>query len=264
MRNLRLCIAYDGTDFLGWQQTQEGPSIEAALKTACERLLRHPVTLQAASRTDVGVHAAGQVVNFFTENTDWECHRLLRALNSTLPKTIVVRELEDAIESFHPTLHNTGKEYHYHVCAQATQLPQHRRLSWHMPEPLDRDLMQQAMSLLVGEHDFKAFCNQRKQLVYDTYVRQLRRFTLTSLPSGQLRFELEGSAFLYKMVRNLVGTVVDIGRGRLPLASLPAILDSRDRTRAGVTAPAHGLVLWQVFYAEGTKDVNDVKDLKDE
>lgn len=248
MRNLRLCIAYDGTDFLGWQQTKEGPSIEGTLGNALERLLRHPVSLQAASRTDVGVHAAGQVVNVLTSDTNWECHRLMQSLNGTLPRAIAVLAVDEMPLAFHPTLDNLGKEYHYYVCAAPIQLPQRRHLSWHLYEPLDLDAMQQGARLLTGEHDYQAFCNQRKQLDYENYVRIVRRFTIAQEADGQLRFELEGVHFLYKMVRNLVGTVIDVGRGRLTVANLPMILEARERTRAGVTAPAHGLHLYRVFF----------------
>ena len=248
MRNLRLCIAYDGSQFLGWQETKNGPSVEGALRIALERLLQHRVCLQAASRTDAGVHASGQIVNLLTPNTFFTCPRLMQALNGTLPREIVVYTLDEAPLEFHPTTDNLGKEYHYHVCASRIQLPQRRHYSWQIYEPLNRDLIHQAIRLLTGEHDFKAFCNWRKQLHYTNYVRKVRRFELIVSNDDQIRFELVGAHFLYKMVRNLVGTVMDIGRGRLLLADLPAIIASGDRTRAGVTAPAHGLELHRVFF----------------
>lgn len=252
-RNIRLTIAYNGAAYLGWQHTKEGPSIESTLQAALEKLLRHPVILQAASRTDCGVHAAGQVANFYTENDAWELGRLQRALNGTLPHDMAITAIDHVEDSFHPTLEVYGKEYHYFVCYGHVQLPQHRHTSWHIHHDLNFLAMRQAMTLLTGEHDFQAFCNQRKHLVYPHYTRTVRLFEMLELPHDRQQFIVEGPNFLYKMVRNLVGTVLDIGKGRIPLADLPSILESRDRARAGVTAAAHGLTLARVSYAEPQK-----------
>lgn len=248
MRNIVLRLAYKGTHYLGWQETKEGPSIEGTLRTVLEQLLQHPVQLQAASRTDAGVHAAGQVVNLLTDNASWKLQRLHRALNGLLPHDISIYGVSEASQSFHPTLDVKGKEYHYFVCYGQVQLPQVRELSWHLHHPLNLEVMLQAMRILSGKKDFRAFCNQRKQLHYSNYVRNVTRFDLLPIDDGRLRFEIEGTHFLYKMVRNLVGTVLDIGKDRIALGDLPDILADGDRRKAGVTAPAHGLILHRVFY----------------
>jgi tRNA pseudouridine38-40 synthase len=148
-KNLKLLLSYDGTSYLGWQKTAMGPSIEEELEKALSQILQHPVALQAASRTDAGVHAEGQVVNFFTEK-----EILQKSINGVLPKDISVLKLEEAHEAFHPTIDCRGKEYHYFVCTGNTQLPFHRRFSWHFNFPLEVEKMKKAAALLVGKHDF--------------------------------------------------------------------------------------------------------------
>src|SRR3569832_1557498 len=156
MKNIKLVLAYDGTAYLGWQKTEMGPSIEEELLKVLEQILQHPVKLQAASRTDAGVHAEGQVVNFFTEkNTD----RLLRGCNGLLPEDIRVLKVEEMPDRFHPTLGATGKEYHYSVCLGPTQLPFQRKFSWHFVKPVDVQKMREAAQFLIGRHDFSALTN---------------------------------------------------------------------------------------------------------
>lgn len=247
-RNIRLLIAYEGTRYLGWQETKEGPSIEGAVKAALESLVHHPVQLQAASRTDVGVHAAGQVAHFFLEAEGWECRRLFRALNGTLPRDIAVLEVKEMPLTFHPTLEAKSKEYHYWVCHGEVQMPHVRHFSWHVPANLNEEAMQQAMQILTGEQDYSAFTNFRKQLRYKNYVRKVTHFSYKKEASDRLCFEIAGEHFLYKMVRNLVGTVVDMGKGRFQIEELKNILASGERSLAGVTAPAHGLILKRVIY----------------
>lgn len=246
-RNLALRLAYQGTHYLGWQSTKEGPSIEGTLKAALEKLLRHPVELQAASRTDRGVHAADQVVNFFTDDPI-EPPKIQRALNGMLPRDMAVTAICEMDLSFHPTLDVVQKEYRYFVCYGNVQLPHFRYLSWHIHQPLDCNLMRKVMQELVGTQNFKAFCNQRKQMHYANFVRQITRFELIELEGERLCFIIEGPNFLYKMVRTLVGTLVDIGRGKLSYDKMPEILLSEDRRLAGVTAPALGLILSKVHY----------------
>lgn len=248
MRNIAMRLAYKGTHYLGWQETKEGPSIEGTLRAVLEQLLQHPVQLQAASRTDGGVHAAGQVVNCLTDNAFWETYRLHRALNGLLPHDISIYGVWEAAESFHPTIDVKSKEYHYFVCYGQVQLPHVRELSWHLHHPLDLEVMRRAGRMLSGKMDFRSFCNQRNQLHYSDYVRNVTRFELFPMDDERLRFEVAAPHFLYKMVRNLVGTVLDIGRGKIALTDLPSILADGDRRRAGVTAPAHGLILHRVFY----------------
>jgi tRNA pseudouridine38-40 synthase len=248
MQNIKLTIAYDGTDFFGWQKTCMGPSIEESLQKALEQILQEETALQAASRTDAGVHADGQVVNFLTAKPQLDLGKLTHSLNCLLPKSIAVLEALPAPPAFHPTLNCTGKEYHYQVCLGKAQLPRHRLYSWHCPFPLDLLLMQRAAKLFVGKHDFEGFCNQKNQTHYQDYVREVQRVELIQLPENRLRFEVEGNHFLYKMVRNIVGTLIYVGCGKLSIESIGEVLEGGNRTEAGVTAPAHGLSLFKVRY----------------
>lgn len=242
--NIRCQIAYVGTHYLGWQKTQMGPSIEAALEKALEQILQEKITLQAASRTDRGVHAEGQVINFFSQKSPLDLSRLHRSVQGILPKDISMNAMERATLDFHPTLDCKAKEYEYLICNKSVQLPFHREFSWHYRYPLNLDLMQQAKSVLIGTHDFSAFSNERT----NDAVRTIYSIDIKVLADEQIYISVIGNAFLYKMMRNFVGTLVYIGCGKIPLEKLPAILASRDRTQAGMTAPACGLCLKKVFY----------------
>ncbi len=246
MRNIKLTIAYLGTAYKGWQKNNENSSIEATLGSALERILHHPVTLQAASRTDAGVHAQGQVVNMMTEHT-MPLPLLQRALNGTLPKDISILSLEEQPLSFHPTLDCIEKEYRYFLCNGSTQLPFYHLTSWHVPHTLDRALMEKAASKFLGQHDFSAFCNERSRWTRNP-VCHLQSLHLIPIDTERFYFQLIGDHFLYKMVRNLIGTIVDVGKGKLSVDNLPQILNNQQRHAAGVTAPAHGLSLYKVYY----------------
>jgi tRNA pseudouridine38-40 synthase len=241
-RNIKLILAYEGTHYLGWQKTAMGPSIEEELEKAVTQILQHPVRLQAASRTDAGVHAEGQVVNFFTES-EMPLDKLQKGLNGILPNDISVLKMETASEDFHPTLGSQGKEYHYSVCLGSTQLPFYRNFSWHFTQPVDVEAMKRAALYLIGSHDFSAFTNERQE----NNVREIFDITIESL-DNRIKIRVAGNNFLYKMVRNIVGTLLYVGCGKLTSEEIPAILKSKDRTLAGVTAPAIGLVLKEVFY----------------
>lgn len=247
MKNIKLTISYLGTPFLGWQKTKMGPSIEEALEKAIAQILREEVQLQAASRTDAGVHAEGQVVNFLTAREIPDLRKLQRSLNGVLPKEISVLAIEEMEADFHPTLDNCGKEYHYFICNGQVQLPFHRHISWHFPYPLDLTLMNLAAHELTGTHDFSAFCNENALSARDG-VCTIDKVEVISLPDDRLRISVRGHNFLYKMVRNLVGTLVYVGCGKIALADIKSILTSGDRTKAGVTAPAHGLFLKEVLF----------------
>lgn len=247
--NWKLFLSYDGNQYLGWQKTKVGPSIEETLQATLEQILQHPIILQAASRTDAGVHAIHQVVNFHTSNETIQSGLLIHALNSLLPKDIRVIGAELANPSFHPTLDCTAKEYHYWICHGQAQMPQHRLYSWHYPQDLDKQAMEAAAQFVIGKHDFSAFCNVRKNAAYQHYERHIHSIKLISLEQNRLRVEVTGNHFLYKMVRNLVGTLAYVGSGRIAVNDMPEILESKDRKRAGVTAPAHGLFLYKVLYA---------------
>ncbi len=242
-----MTIAYEGTAYLGWQKTRTGKSIEAELEIALKRILQEEVTLQAASRTDRGVHAHGQVVNFFRQRTEMDLNLVQKGLNAVLPKDISVKSLEEVESTFHPTLNCTAKEYNYIICNTPVQLPFFRHSSWHVSAPLLLDAMRQAAQTLLGEHDFSAFCNERA-LWSKSSICRLLEITLTPFEDDRLKISIIGDHFLYKMVRNIVGTLVYVGMGKLTWEAVPLILAQKDRTQGGITAPAHGLVLKQVFY----------------
>lgn len=246
--NIKLIIAYRGTHFSGWQKTGSSatPSIEETLESALAQILRHKIKLQAASRTDAGVHAEGQAVNFFLQ-APLPLPTLVRSLNGVLPDGIRVHCASEMPFDFHPTLDCKKKEYHYHICNAPFQLPFYKETSWHFIKPLDLEKMEEAASALLGTHDFSSFCNERS--LWDRNpICTLESITITSLPHNRLKIAVIGDHFLYKMVRNIAGTLAYCGCGKLSPEEIPAILASKSRARNGVTAPACGLTLKQLFY----------------
>jgi len=247
--NIALQLAYDGSDYFGWQKTSLGPSIETTLQHALEQILQEPVILQAASRTDRGVHAEGQWVNFFIERplvpTD-----LKKRVNCLLPASIRVLDLKQMSEHFHPTLHAQKKEYHYQVSLSSVQLPAERFYAWHVPYPLELERMREACAYFVGEHDFSSFCNFRKNLNYKDKNRTIESVELLVPQENKLLFVITGDHFLYKMVRNIVGTLIYVGRKKIEPAAIATILSMRQRSVAGVTAPSHGLTLKKIYYPQ--------------
>lgn len=246
--NVKLRVAYDGSRYLGWQKTRMGLSIEETLEKVICQVLQEDVALQAASRTDAGVHAEGQIVNFVTTKGILCFQRLLVSLNCLLPKDIAVMEVEQAPEEFHPTLDCVCKEYHYSVCDGTAQLPHRRYYSWHYPHRLDVGSMRRAATMIVGKRDFSSFCNFKKNGDYDHFVRDLQEIAIEEHSNSEVLFRIRGDNFLYKMVRNIVGTLVYVGCGKIAEGAIPEIVACGDRTRAGMTAPAHGLCLHRIFY----------------
>lgn len=247
MNNYLLRIAYDGTRFRGWQKTCTGPSIEEELEQVLQKILNHPVSLQAASRTDAGVHAQEQAVQFFSPK-EIPLSRLQHSLNCLLPEEIAVMDAQKVPLSFHPTLHCEEKIYCYRCCAAPVLLPHDRWTTWHVPHVHQWKAMEEGCAILEGTHDFSAFCNQKKNETYENCIREILSIELKREENGFFSFQIRGKKFLYKMVRNLVGTLVDIGRGKIALDSLKQILENKDRPQAGVTAPALGLTLQKVSY----------------
>jgi tRNA pseudouridine38-40 synthase len=231
---LKATISYDGTRYFGWQKTITGPSIQEELQKAIARITGELVLPEAASRTDRGVHARGQVVQFALAKPPEPS--LLRSLNAVLPSDIRIRELTP--HQFHPTLDAFGKEYHYRLSLGPVQDPTLRLYAWHFHAPLDLAKMERAAQELLGTHDFTAFANEEEK----DPICTLHAITF----KDHLTIVIKGDRFLYKMVRNLIGALVYVGCGKL--TSLTPILQSRDRKKAGITAPAHGLHLHQVFY----------------
>jgi len=251
VRHIRLVVEYDGTTLCGWQRQPNGPTVQAHLEDALAQLLQHEVTVIGASRTDAGVHARGQVASFRTERAI-PLHGIRRGTNSLLPAIIAVREADECADDFHPRFSATGKHYRYTILARPDRAPLLRDRAWHVPEAIDLARMQAGAEPLLGEHDFSAFraagCTAR------TTHRRIDDITIER--AGEMAelvtVDVRGNAFLRNMVRILVGTLMEVAIGRREVAQVAEILASLDRTRAGITAPAHGLELMEVRY-DGTR-----------
>lgn len=241
--NIQLMLSYQGTHYRGWQKTRLGPTIEEKLEKALVTVLKHPIALQAASRTDAGVHAKGQVVNFFSDLGVSKID-LQHCLNGILPRDMAVISAKKVPTTFHPSLDSLSKEYHYWICNSTYQMPFDRDFSWHLPYSLSLYQMQEAAEFLKGDHDFSAFTNEPKM----NNRCKISNIEIHPCASNRLNIKLVGNRFLYKMARILVGTLVDVGRGRLQSKDIIEILRQKDRKKSGVTAPAHGLFLMKVNY----------------
>jgi tRNA pseudouridine38-40 synthase len=247
-RILKLTLQYDGTDFVGWQRQASGTSIQGLLEDALRPIEGAAVTVHGAGRTDAGVHALGQVCSFsLTASIDPAA--LARALNAVLPPDVRVSQSEVVPDDFHARFSATGKIYDYRIVSAPFVSPFVRRYVWHVVQRLDQPAMQQATAMLVGEHDFAAFQAARTDV--HRSIRTIRRIEWSGAGSSgdPLVMQVEGDGFLRHMVRNVVGTVVEIGIGRRPVDAMDGILASRSRARAGATAPASGLFLRQVLYS---------------
>jgi len=250
VRNLRLIIAYDGSGYHGWQYQPGLRTVEGQLRRVLSPITQTDVALVAAGRTDAGVHARGQVANFRTASTI-ETGRLRRAVNSRLGPDIVIRHIDQVGPEFHATHDALGKHYRYSVWADTEKPPfDQAAYTYHFYRPFDFQAARSAAAVLVGRHDFKAFETAGSRPRKST-VRTIGRLDLRR-DGSRVWFNVEGDGFLYNMVRNIVGTLLEIARGRWTAAEMAGILESRDRRKAGPTAPAHGLTLWQVFYDEAT------------
>lgn len=241
----KLTLSYDGTAYFGWQKTKTGPSIQESLQKAIKRVSQEEVLPEGASRTDRGVHAMGQVASLSLQK-EWDPRSLQRALNGVLPQNIRIRATELVPPGFHPTLDALEKEYRYRLSCGPVQDPIDRLYSWAFRPPLDLAKMEEAAQDFLGRHDFTAFANAKKE----NPICTIRRIEFCPLPENRLEIAIVGDRFLYKMARNIVGTLLYIGCGKLPKDAVLKIISSKDRKMAGVTAPAHGLVLYRVQYLE--------------
>ncbi len=257
MRNLRLVIAYDGTDFHGWQRQPAAPTIQGCLEETLAKLTGAPVQVWGSGRTDAGVHALNQVANFKTESPI-PCENLRRALNNLLPPSVRVKQVDEAPEKFHARYDARCKTYRYRILQAPMCSPFLWRYVHHHPFPLDRRAMAEAAALFTGEHDFTSFAasegrtdemqdggaSPAQPMVRTVFSSRLLWRPRTSI----LIYEVRGSGFLHHMVRNMVGTLLEVGRGKLAPRDVRRILEVRDRSQAGPTAPARGLCLIQVDY----------------
>jgi tRNA pseudouridine38-40 synthase len=245
MRTLKLTVAYDGTNYVGWQRQLNGVSVQQVLEEAFAPLTDNVApTIGGASRTDAGVHALGQVASVIVD-FDLTPVAVRRALNVRLPADIRVLDVEEARPGFHARHSATSKRYRYRIATRQVLSPFDRWFVWHSPEPRDVTAMRQAAQAFVGRHDFVSFQANGASVRHTT--RTLRRFDVQETP-GEIVFDVEGDGFLRHMVRALVGTIADVGTGLRAPDSMPAVLDARDRQAAGPTAPASGLTLIAVEY----------------
>jgi tRNA pseudouridine38-40 synthase len=244
VRNLRLLIEYDGTDFAGWQRQDGQRTVQGSIEAAFHSMIGEQVTVRGAGRTDAGVHAEGQVANVAVE-ARIPTGGFLRGLNSKLPPDIAILALDDVPATFDARRSARGKIYRYQIWNHLVRSPLHARQSWHCRAPLDVHAMRAAAALFVGEHDFRGFRASDCERL--STIRVLHRFEVERR-GGLVICEVEGTAFLKNMVRVMCGTLVSVGRGDLPSTIISAVLENGDRTQAGVTAPARGLTLAHVTY----------------
>lgn len=240
----KLVVQYEGTAYFGWQKQARGRTLQGEFERALHRLTGEAVRVAAAGRTDTGVHASGQVVSFALDRA-WPAERLVRALNAVTPADIAVRDAEVVPEDFDPRRWALSRVYTYRMWNHRVPSPFYWRYAWHVPWALDVAAMQYAAALVVGEHDFAAFrgtgCEARHSVRHVLGSGFIRKGPL-------LVYHIEANGFLRHMVRSLIGTFVEVGTGKRPPEDMTALLAARDRTRAGPTAPAHGLCLTSVRY----------------
>jgi tRNA pseudouridine38-40 synthase len=250
MRNLKLILSYDGSDFAGWQVQPDALTVQGTLASAIGRITGENVLPQGSGRTDAGVHALAQVATFVTESSV-PAANFVKALNDILPASVRVLEVEEAAADFHARKSARGKTYRYRIYRAAICPPFLARYVWHYPYPLDEQAMAQAAELVEGEHDFTSFAavdpersagvppaSNVRRIFSSNWERQGDEFVYT----------VKGSGFLHHMVRNLVGTFILVGKATLEAEDITRILEARSRSAAGATAPASGLYLVNVEY----------------
>lgn len=239
MKRVMLIVAYDGTEYHGWQVQPNARTIEGELNRCLSELLQEDIQVIGASRTDAGVHAKGNIAVFDTD-ARMPAEKISYALNQRLPKDIVIQKSCQVDADFHPRHCDTRKTYSYHIYRGEFPMPLRTRYSYFTYVPLDVTKMREAAALFLGEHDFKSFCSANTQV--ESTVRTIEFLDVTE-DDRELVITIRGNGFLYNMVRIIAGTLVDVGRGFLAVEDIPNILKACNRERAGQTLPACGLVL---------------------
>jgi tRNA pseudouridine38-40 synthase len=242
MRDIKLVLEYDGTHFVGWQFQKNGRSVQEEISRVLQQVVQEPVTITGAGRTDSGVHARGQVASFQTSSS-MSTGSLLAALNGLLPEDICILSVEDAPAGFNARFDARERAYRYYLGFRPSAIG--RQYHWHVRYALDVEKMNHVAAMIVGEHDFASFCR------FEAEVRHYRCTIAVSrwIPApGQLTYEVRADRFLHGIVRALVGTMVDIGRGYTRAYEFGEILEAKDRRRAGMAAPPQGLFLEEVLY----------------
>lgn len=245
MRNIRLRLQYEGTRYQGWQkQTSTENTIQGKMEVLLSKICEEPIEISASGRTDAGVHALGQVANFHTES-QISTEELLAECNRYLPEDIAVVEVSEAAPRFHSRLNATGKRYRYRIINSEIPDVFWRRYAVAEPAKLDIEAMQTAAALLLGEHDFKAFTSAKKSK--KSTVRRIDEIRIERI-GNRIEFVFTGNGFLHHMIRILMGTLLEVGKGERTPESVAKVLSLGDRSLAGPLVPAKGLVLEEVFY----------------
>ncbi len=242
MRNVKLVLEYDGTGYVGWQRQKNGKSIQGEIEDVLFNILQEKVNLIGAGRTDAGVHARGQVASFRT-GTNRSLEEIRGALNALLPDDIVLRDLEEVRFDFHARYSAKERSYSYLITLKPSAFL--RNYSWHVRYTIDVELMERTAVSILGNHDFESFCRADPEAENHQCTVSVSSW---SLDGSNLKYEIRSNRFLHNMVRALVGTMVDVGRGCTTLDEFSGILEKKDRKEAGITAPAKGLVLESVIY----------------
>lgn len=244
MRNIKLTIEYDGTNYAGWQKQKNGITIQQKLEEAIELIINDKIKVIGSSRTDAGVHARGFVANFNTESKI-NVENFKDAINSKLPRDIVILSSEEVDMDFHSRYSSIGKKYSYTILNRHEPTALERNYVYHYKKQLDFQAMEEASVYFIGEHDFSAFKTAGSSV--KTTVRNIKNAYLKK-DEDKVIFYIEGDGFLYNMVRIMVGTLIDVGIHKLKPYEISNIIKSKDRTMAGKTAPASGLCLEVVYY----------------
>jgi tRNA pseudouridine38-40 synthase len=248
MRTLKLTIAYDGTHYSGWQRQKNAPSIQQTLEESWEKITGETITITGSGRTDAGVHARGQVCSLVTSSR-LDCASLLRAVNANSPTDISIIDAQEAVEGFNAISHSVQKTYQYSIQSGRIMDPLQERFAWFVSHHLDAEAMQEAAQYLVGEIDFASFqAAGSSRLSTVRNVLQCDVAMSTRGPFEDVTITITANGFLYNMVRNIVGTLVPVGRARKPPEWIKWVLAQKDRKSAGQTAPAHGLFMDHVVY----------------
>ena len=245
MRNIRLLIEYDGINYQGWQVQPKGQTVQGVIEEKLARITGETIHVISSGRTDSGVHAFGQVANFKTKS-QLDIGSIQRALNSLLPSDIVIQSVDEVEEGFDARKESKSKVYEYRILNRELRSAFHHKYAWHVPQKLDLEKMKEATRLLIGEHDFSSFRSVGSAT--RTGVRTVIRAEWKRSREGFIRFEIEANGFLKQMVRTIVGTLVEVGKGKISSQDFLKILESKDRKKAGATAPAYGLFLKEVKY----------------
>lgn len=250
MKRIMMRVAYDGTNYCGWQVQPNGITIQEVLERHLSELLKEPITLMGASRTDAGVHALGNVAVFDT-NARMPGEKISYALNQKLPEDIRIQESREVASDFHPRYQKSEKTYEYKILNRRFPIPTERFYAHFTYVPLNVEKMRQAAEYLIGTHDFKSFCGTGAQV--KTTVRRITGLSINKW-GDVITIRVSGEGFLYNMVRIIAGTLMEIGSGKYPPERMEDILEGKDRQLAGNTAPARGLTLVKIQYPDGIEE----------